>query len=1205
MGIANVWLMFVRGERVIYSASDLILAADCEYALLRELDFKLGRGVRVDPPPDEMLERAITLGEAHEARVLQSFISEFGIWDGASSGVAQIARPESHSPAQLRVRQEETVAALESGADVVFQATFFDERFVGFADFLVREAENSYTVFDTKLARQARVPALLQLAAYADQLERLGFDPGSEVALILGTMQESRHLVSDLLPVYRERRARLESLIDHHQATGLPVAWEGDHLACGRCPSCEEQLHATDDVLLVSGVRVSQRRKLLDAGIHTVADLARAPQRVAGMAQTTLDNLRAQAQLQRGDIGIDHGAVRIQMHTPAALGVLPAPDAGDVFFDFEGDPLYQDPDGSWNLEYLFGFIVHGDAGPKFDSFWADNRQAEGRAFDAFVAFIEERWAQYPQMHVYHYANYEKNALLKLAARHGRHEDTVDNWLRAGLFFDLYPVVTNALRSSAGSLGLKALEPLYMGDQLRGAEVASAADSVVAYAEYCTLLAGGQEERAAQLRADISDYNEYDCLSTLRLRDWLLEQARAEGVKRRVTMDELAADLTAEESEHAELVAALGARAQRAADAASDTGGGDPALAQAYALLANAVDYHRREAKPHWWAHFDRLSSPPDQWMSSSDVVLVDEIQCTADWEKPSPRHLPRRTLVITGALPEGSNLQAGSRVGLLYEDPPSCAKSSNTGHRGWIAGGEISSITTREDHMELVVFERLPRGGCEHAQLPMAIIPESPIQTTTLAASIREFVEPIASAESLELPAHPIADLLLRRPPRLRDNTALPAVPPGSNGYIAAIGQATKQLDDSYLAVQGPPGTGKTFVGARVIAHLVAAGWKIGVTAQSHEVIENLLREIISAGCPPDSVGKKAGNNSARTEVPWRTIDSRSVGNFFTEFDTVGAVLGGTAWDMVKLQTGELDLLVIDEAGQFTLGNTIAVSRAAQRLLLLGDPRQLPQVTQGTHGEPVDESALGWLLDGHETLPSEFGYFLEKTWRMHSEVCAAVSRHSYEQRLHAKPLTDRRELRGIAPGIHTVFVEHRGNATSSAEEAQEVVRQVGDALGKQWREGVGGSEDGGAGGAGRSGIDVDDFADGPWRRLEQQDVLVIAAYNAQVALLRHFLSEAGLGNVKVGTVDKLQGQQAPLVIVSMAASAIEDVPRGMDFLLSRNRINVAVSRAQWATIIVRSRALTDFLPASVAGLSALGAFIGLSQYSPKTSSAAL
>src|SRR5690625_670618 len=1170
--------MFVRDDRVIYSASDLIVAAQCEYALLRELDFKLGRGERVDPPPDEMLERAISLGEAHEARVLRDFISEFGIWDGASHGVAEIARPERHSPEQLRVRQAETVTALEAGADVVFQATFFDERFVGFADFLVgTDTPRRYTVYDTKLARQARVPALLQLAAYADQLDRLGFDPGAEVALILGTMVESRHLVSDLLPVYRERRARLERLIDEHHASEAPVRWQGDYLACGRCPSCEEQLAATDDVLLVAGVRVSQRRKLNDAGIFTVADLARAPERVAGMAQATLANLRSQAQLQRGEVGDDYGAVRIEMHTPAALAVLPEPDAGDVFFDFEGDPLYQDADGSWGLEYLFGFTVHGANGPEFACFWADDRAAEGRALDDFVAIVEQRRADFPQMHVYHYANYEKNALLKLAARHGRHEEVVDDWLRAGLFFDLYPVVTTSMRSSAGSLGLKALEPLYMGDELRGDEVATGADSMVAFAQYATLRAGGESAAAATLRQSITDYNAYDCLSTLRLRDWLLAQGQAAGVERRAV--QLAVDedgLEAGVNENSELAAALMARAEQAAG--SGAGAGDAASAKMFALLAGSVEYHRREEKPHWWAHFDRLSAPPDQWISSSEVVLADEVWCTANWELPAGRRAARRELTVAGALPEGSQLRPGLRIGLLYDHPPACVKVVSTGHRGWTNRAEITAIAERDDHVEITVVERTSVGGCEHTEMPIAIIPGAPIPTKTLTASIRDFVKPLAAAATDELPKHPVLDLLQRHPPRLLDGAALPAVGSGDDAYITAIGQATKQLDNSYLAVQGPPGTGKTYVGARVIRHLVASGWKIGVTAQSHEVIENLLREIIAAGCPADVVAKKPSGSQPQggEQPPWRVIDSKGVARFFEEFESEGAVLGGTAWDMARLADGTLDLLVIDEAGQFTIANTVAVSRGARRLLLLGDPRQLPQVTQGTHGEPVDESALGWLLGEHETLPPEFGYFLADTWRMHSAVCARVSRHSYEGRLHAKEITDRRHLAGIAPGIHTKFVEHHGNATSSAEEAAAVVEEVYDALGKVWREAP-------------NAVDPEPAP----RELTEQDVLVIAAYNAQVALIRQALRAAGLGAVKVGTVDKLQGQQAPFVVLSMAASAIDDVPRGMEFLLSRNRINVAVSRSQWCTVIVRSPALTDFLPASVTGLSALGAFIGL------------
>lgn len=1181
--------MFVRDGRVIYSATDLIIAAQCEYQLLRELDFKLGRGEQVDPPPDEMLERAKSLGEAHEAKVLAGFVDEFGIWDGAASGVAQIARPQRHAPAQLRTRQAETVAALEAGAQVIFQATFFDERFVGFADFLVRADAGQYTVYDTKLARQARVSALLQLAAYADQLERLGFDSGREVALILGTMRESRHQVSDLLPVYRERRGRLEQLIDEHQASERPVEWKGGARACGRCPSCADQLEATDDVLLVSGVRIPQRRKLRDAGIETVADLAAAPPHVAGISRATLDNLRQQARLQRGEVGDEIGGVRIDVHTPAALSVIPPPDAGDVFFDFEGDPLFQDADGSWGIEYLFGFAVHGDDGPRFEYFWADDRASEGRALDGFVDFIEARRREFPDMRVYHYANYEKNALLKLAAGHGRHENTVDQWLRIGLFVDLYPLVSNSMRSSAGSLGLKSLEPLYMGDEVRGDEVATGADSMVAFAEYLTLRAGGRDEDAEALRADILAYNEYDCVSTLRLRDWLIEQRDSAGVSAQVVApsheDEGHEQI---ESDDEPIVAALHARAADVAAMRNRMGDIDdsgPALERAYALLASSLGYHQREAKPHWWAHFDRLAAPPDQWMASPEVVLADSVRVLADWEKPKPGNAARRELALIGALPEGSPLSPGRAVGLLYDSPPECVQVSNTGHRGWANRAEITAITGTDGRYEIRFRERTSRGGCEHDELPMALIPGSPIPTGTLRESIRAFGEKVAECEVDSLPKHPTLDLLQRKPPRLLGGVGLPAVGEDSDAYIAAIGRAVKLLDDSYLAVQGPPGTGKTYVGARVIAHLVAAGWKVGVTAQSHEVVENLLTAAIDAGCPADQVAKKPGGRSSRSsantpQVPWRTIEGARLGDFLAEFDGLGAVVGGTAWDMVRFADSALDVLVIDEAGQFTLANTIAAARPARRLLLLGDPQQLPQVTQGTHNEPVTESALGWLLGDHDTLPDEYGYFLADSWRMHSAVCGAVSRHSYEGRLASKPLTDSRELSGIEPGIHTVFVDHWGNATSSAEEADEVVRQVGFALEQTWRDEV-----------------CDANPDPAPRPMTGQDVLVVAAYNAQVSLLRQRLDDAGYADVKVGTVDKLQGQQAPFVIVSMAASAIDDVPRGMDFLLSRNRINVAVSRAKWCTVIVRSRALTDFLPASVTGLGALGAFIGLSDAS--------
>lgn len=267
---------------------------------------------------------------------------------------------------------------------------------------------------------------------------------------------------------------------------------------------------------------------------------------------------------------------------------------------------------------------------------------------------------------------------------------------------------------------------------------------------------------------------------------------------------------------------------------------------------------------------------------------------------------------------------------------------------------------------------------------------------------------------------------------------------------------------------------------------------------------------------------------------------------------------------------GSLDLLVIDEAGQFSLANTLAVTRAAKRLLLLGDPQQLPQVTQATHPEPVDASALGWLSDGHATLPPKYGYFLADSWRMHPELCKAVSDLAYDSKLESADAATLRHLEGATAGVECVLVEHAGNSTASIEESREVVAQVTRHLGLPWFDGS-----------------------GEVRPLEERDVLVVAAYNAQVDLIRSELDAAGLRETRVGTVDRFQGQEAAVVIVSMACSAPAEAPRGMGFLLNRNRINVAVSRGQWRAIIIRSPQLTRYMPSKPEGLEELGAFIGL------------
>jgi uncharacterized protein len=351
---------------------------------------------------------------------------------------------------------------------------------------------------------------------------------------------------------------------------------------------------------------------------------------------------------------------------------------------------------------------------------------------------------------------------------------------------------------------------------------------------------------------------------------------------------------------------------------------------------------------------------------------------------------------------------------------------------------------------------------------------------------------------------------------------------------------------------------------------LVADGWKVGVVAQSHAVIGNFLDAAIRAGLPVDLAAKRdSGPKGA-----WSARDPSKFAAFL-DANPDGCLLGGTVWDFThtgRVQREQLDLLVVDEAGQYALANTLAASVSAQRLLLLGDPQQLPQVSQGTYPEPVDGSALGWLMEGTAILPADRGYFLATSRRMDPALCAKVSILSYEGQLRShKPSTSGRLLAGFDPGLHVVPVEHVGNAVSSPEEAAEAVGQIHRLLGLPWTASP---------------------TSAPCS-LQETDLLVVAAYNAQVNEIRKQLVAAGLAGVLVGTVDKLQGRQAVAAIVSLSASSPADVPRGMDFLLSRNRLNVAVSRAQWATVLLHAPALADFLPATPEGLLQLGAYLEL------------
>ena len=669
--------------------------------------------------------------------------------------------------------------------------------------------------------------------------------------------------------------------------------------------------------------------------------------------------------------------------------------------------------------------------------------------------------------------------------------------------------------------------------------------------------------------------------------------------------------------------------ERAKDAAHFT---EDERTLAFALAA--TNYHRRERAPFWREHMRRLYEPVASWAGSRDCAVFESVQVISDWQKATVGSGQVRVLRAVALVGEGSALKVGRDKALyvMYEAAHAPARAVDamesqvntfrhanpdayvprTVARVGFFGAHLLEAAPAEEPVSadglarvvLVVEERIRVKDEPHEALPVALAPAATVPTVALERSLQDFARSVDASLPDVLPASEAVgvegspgeaiepatggvsaaalDILYRRPPRLVTGGSLPTEADFSGEdlpMVRAVHAAVCALDSSYVAVQGPPGSGKTFLGSHVIASLVAAGWRVGVVAQSHAVVENMLAAVVERGLfPAERVAKLAGT-SQRPDFPWAewsraTVQQRCAGDANGE----GFVFGGTAWNFSNaslFEQASLDLLVVDEAGQFSLANTLAVARSARNLLLLGDPQQLPQVSSAPHPYPVDISTLSWLSGDAPTVDERFGYFLPVSWRMHPQLCAPVSRLSYGGRLASAPAAALRHLEGREPGLQVVLVSHRRCTVRSEVEAAEVVRLAQEFVGARW-----------------------DAGDGVVRALTGDDIVVVAAYNAQVDTIVQHLERAGLRDaqghgVRVGTVDKFQGQQAPVTVVSLAASNAGASGRGAEFLLSPNRLNVAISRGQWCSVLVCSSMIHRFVPATAQQLAVLGDFMVL------------
>jgi uncharacterized protein len=1134
--------------RFIYSASDLNNYLECAH--LVELERLAAAGELVRPEPDATTELIARKGTEHEAQYAARLERAFG-----EGFVAFNERPERSIEA-LQQAEERTLEAMQRGARIIYQATFFDGTFVGHADFLRRIETPSecfawnYEVIDTKLALSPKPYFLVQLCNYSEHVARLTGTMPERMAIVLGSGLERRFRVDEYLAYYRHLKAAFLARTQSHNETYPLVCAHCD--ICRWSDRCERQRDRDDHLSIVAWIRRDQIDRLETSGITTVAALAAATdeQRPRGMSETTFANARAQAALQhRHRQSGKHSYEFRDIAQGDGFFKFPAPASGDIFFDMEGDPLFHPDRG---LEYLFGAYLSDE--DRYVRWWAKTADKEREAFEAFMDFSADRLQQYPGLHIYHYAPYEVTALKRLAGRFASRGDLLDDFLRRGIFVDLFGVVRQSLRISQPRYSLKKIEAFY--ELQRHTKTLRGDDSIVMFESWLST-----HDNA--LLEDIERYNEDDCRSTYYLRGWLLARRDEINASREDVIpwyEHATSPTPEEEPERTERERRLldGLHAFDSLDdlreASSDT--------RARWLLGNLLQYHRREAKPAWWKHYDRLANPNE--LEERDSEALGGLRMREDIApyKLGPKD---RNFVYTYTYPEQEH-----NLGSKPVDP--------------FTGKSAGTIVRIDDAMRTL---EIKLSGTIVPESLQALIPGTPIPERAQRAAIERVAQSYDEQHlSTEYPA--TYDLLLAARPRFRDATQT-AQPERVDAK--SLSQRIRALDNSSLFIQGPPGSGKSTKAARAIADLLADGKRVGIMANSHKAVHALLHKVEAVaaerGVQFRGCHKESGLTEGSKYVSSGTSSIESSSELSSLTDPACQLASGTvfAWSDVSL-VGAYDYLFIDEAGQIALADALGCSLAARNLVLLGDPLQLKQVSQASHPTGTELSILQHLLGDHATIPPDRGIFLDVSYRMHPDICNFISHAVYEDRLHAHPITalHRIESPGLqGSGLRYVGIDHVGRGRRSTEEADAVVREIRTML-----EGT--------------------VMLTQTRPITTHDILVVAPYNAQRKLITERLEAAGLRDVRVGTVDKFQGQEAPVVFYSMATSSGEDMPRDMEFLFEKNRLNVAISRAQCMSVLVCSPRLLEIRcskPEQMALANLLCAFVETADYtSPHVTSSA-
>jgi uncharacterized protein len=1162
-------------------------------------------------PYEDEIARAKAEGEDQSLAQKYGVIFEDALIQELISSVAKdvVGRPEIDGD------MPQTIALMNAGTPVIYQGglkrQFERTLFSGRPDFLVHRdwqlvfvdgkltaqkradssassSEHKYTVWDAKYGGQAKPAYLLQVGLYVDALDELGLKAeGERHGLVLGSRTKESFEEIEIVPAMRLARKKIAEVIDFAEQSKNASELERFQASAlmWHCPSkqncdiceypdlCKDDRKATDDLVQVANITQAQIARLATVGISTMNALATATEdkRPYRMTQETFDKIRQQASAQVESINTGKPVHRLL--ADPMIQYLPPRSRLDVFFDFEGFPYFVERGG---LEYLFGNYDWGtginEDEPRddlFTEFWAHDRVTEKVAFAGFMAWAMKRMEEDENAHIYHYASYEVTALKRLAMRHGIYEQEVAWLISNERLVDMFNIVRNSMIVGEESYSIKKLERHY--NFQRSSDVQKASASIDEYDRWRELDALGRDlslpeaERAVilaeaeKIYSELRLYNLEDVWSTRELYRWLESMPGASskyGLPEPGDSDEEGPDRKPSKSEQE--LAELQAQTKELFDKVSNWEWGKDAeadyRARIWLALTHSILFYKREEVMFWADIAIKVLMDEEALEGDRTAASISEVaEISRETKTRRADDSTYTQVTYTCLFPEDD----------LYvpkEEQEVIVRYRGLGNRQSRDFGKVVSVEGSS-----VKFTRAISKGSD-VYTPDALINKTHIPTTSKQAALLQLASEIAEAwktpinPAPEMPA--IMDLLMRRPPKLNGIAALPKANP--DDFLPAVVTAVKALNHSVLAIQGPPGSGKTYLGSRTIMELIKAGKRVGVTANSHSAIENLLEACIEAGVNPEQIIKKQDEGEERE---WVTRRSNGPVVTWMKNQTGPYVVGGTNFFFSNRDVREyrLDYLFIDEAAQYSLVDCMAVSSIADNLILMGDPQQLAQVVTAVHPGGVENSALGHYMGNHSILPANMGYFVEVTRRLHPEVNHAVSWLAYEGKLRSHPSTAKYKIDGHEQGLIAVPVPHLGNSTSSEEEAKTVVDLVASLRGKE----------------------------------DPSNVLVVAAYNAQVDLLRNKLDESGFEQVLVGTVDKFQGREGLAVIYSFAASSSMDAPRGLEFLLDRNRLNVAISRAKATCYLVFSETLLESRFNSVAEVKAVSRLAGLLEIATK------